>query len=80
MAASIATMNASIVASHNIGIGFGNADIFAIVLILILLITSLYIIGPDIIEDLKERYRRKQKEPKIDKKAWNKYLKTAEKQ
>lgn len=81
MAASIATMNASIVASHNIGIGFGNADIFAIVLILILLITSLYIIGPDIIEDFKERYRRKHpKKPKIDKKAWNKYLKTAEKQ
>lgn len=53
MAASIATMTASVVASHNIGIGFGNADIFAIILIIFLLIGSLYIIGQDLIEDLK---------------------------
>ena len=76
MAASISTMTASIVATHNIGIGFCNADIFAIILIIILLIASLFIIGSNLIEDLKERYR---KEPKIDKKVWKKYLKTAEK-
>lgn len=60
MASSISTMTASVVATNNIGIGFGNADIFAIVLIIFLLIGSLYIIGQDIIEDLKERrYRQK---------------------
>ena len=44
MSAYISSMTASIVATHNIGIGFCNADIFAIVLILILLLASVFII------------------------------------
>ena len=44
MGAYISSMTASIVATHNIGIWFCNADIFAIVLILILLLASVFII------------------------------------
>lgn len=44
MGAYISSMTASNVATHNIDIGFCNADIFAIVLILILLLASVFII------------------------------------
>ena len=44
MGAHISSMTASIVATHNIGIGFCNADIFAIILILVLLLASVFII------------------------------------
>ena len=44
MGAYISLMTASIVATHKIGIGFCNADIFAIILILILLLASVFII------------------------------------
>ena len=44
MGAYISSMTASIVATHKIGIGFCNADIFAIILILILLLASMFII------------------------------------
>ena len=44
MGAYISSMTASIVATHKIGIEFCNADIFTIVLILILLLASVFII------------------------------------
>ena len=44
MGAYISSMTASIVSTHNMGIGFCNADIFAIILILILLLASVLII------------------------------------
>ena len=44
MGAYISSMTASIVSIHNIGIGFCNTDIFAIILILVLLLASVLII------------------------------------
>lgn len=44
MDAHISSMTASIVSTNNIVIGFCNADIFAIILILILLLASVLII------------------------------------
>ena len=44
MGAHISSMTASIVSTYNIGIGFCVVDIFAIILILILLLASMFII------------------------------------
>ena len=58
MGAYISLMTASIVATHKIGIGFCNADIFAIILILILLLASVFIIYTNIYIKSEHKYRK----------------------
>ena len=58
MGAYISSMTASIGSTHNIGIGFCNADIFAIVLILILLLASVFIIYHYLHWESEHKYRK----------------------
>ena len=58
MGAYISSMTALIVATHNLGIGFCNADIFAIVLILILLLASVFIIYHYLHWESEYKYRK----------------------
>lgn len=80
MAASIAALSASMASLNGSAISPEFKLIIDIIDIIILVagLVCLFIYEPNLLPRF-ERKPKLQKEPKIDKKAWKKYLKTAEK-
>ena len=80
MAASIAALSASMSALNcsSISPEFKLAISIICLIILVIGLVSLFIYEPLLLPKF-ERKPKPPKEPKIDKKAWKKYLKTAEK-
>lgn len=76
MGAAISAMAASTMVMNNSGISPEIKLVFCIVSVLII-ISGLIFIWYD--EFLPYKIKKQNKQPKIDKKAWKKYIKTAEK-
>lgn len=80
MAASIAALSASLASLNGSSISSEIKLIFAIIYLIILVVglICIFIYEPNLLPKF-ERKPKPTKEPKIDKKAWKKYLNTAEK-